>query len=372
MEYKQLPTEKIIGEFYMMKDEKLKLVVRSKASLKDVKLSFNGLTLDDAFNDREPYDPRTHVYYIDPEGLTPETEFACYGRDKAGELFGYEFKLGSPRLYTEEELIPEYDSRITPYARTEEEICEGVRYIHLSCRDKSEAPVEAYMLEVDTKRHRIAVGTPNDGYVAVNVSATIPEMMLSAIEAGRDVIASVNGDFFDMFGDLSPSGLCIKDGRVVANPESRRAFVGMKKSGEVVLTDIAEYPDAKEELDCCFSGYQMVLRDGELYDVAPLEPFSFVRHPRTAVGLRKDGTLLLLVVDGRLPEYSNGASLVDLARIMQSFSADRAINIDGGGSSVMFTRRDDGELRLHNRPADLHRPTEMLIRSEYNCLMVLR
>ena len=69
---------------------------------------------------------------------------------------------------------------------------------------------------------------------------------------------------------------------------------------------------------------------------------------------------LTLVVDGRIPTYSNGASIIDLARLMQKLGAKDAINLDGGGSSIFLVRSGDGFAVL-NTPADLERPNDKLI-----------
>ena len=90
---------------------------------------------------------------------------------------------------------------------------------------------------------------------------------------------------------------------------------------------------------------------------------------RRLAGVRKDGRVILLAVDGRIPEYSNGASLVDLAKIMIGLGADRALNLDGGGSTIVYTKTEGGFL-LRNCPADLLRPRAMLIRKEFNALLV--
>ncbi len=84
----------------------------------------------------------------------------------------------------------------------------------------------------------------------------------------------------------------------------------------------------------------------------PQSPFffrSFVagRQPRTLAGVRPDGTLLLVTVDGRLPGWSVGMTLPEAARLMRSLGARDALNLDGGGSSTMVVR---GE--VVNRPAD--------------------
>ena len=57
-------------------------------------------------------------------------------------------------------------------------------------------------------------------------------------------------------------------------------------------------------------------------------------NPRTAIGIREDGTYLFVVSDGRTEE-SEGLSLYELAEFMQSMGAVTAYNLDGGGSSTM-------------------------------------
>ncbi len=57
-------------------------------------------------------------------------------------------------------------------------------------------------------------------------------------------------------------------------------------------------------------------------------------NPRTAVGQRKDGAVLLLVIDGRQPS-SLGALYTDLIDIMLEYGAYNAANLDGGSSTVM-------------------------------------
>jgi hypothetical protein len=78
------------------------------------------------------------------------------------------------------------------------------------------------------------------------------------------------------------------------------------------------------------------------------------RHPRTAVGITRDGrSLLLLVVDGRQPGWSAGATLVELADLMRDLGAWTALALDGGGSSAFWWRApDEPEGKVRNRPSD--------------------
>jgi len=59
------------------------------------------------------------------------------------------------------------------------------------------------------------------------------------------------------------------------------------------------------------------------------------RAPRTAIGYTPAGVTLMVTVDGRVPRHSVGCTLQELARIMIDLGAVAAINLDGGGSTVM-------------------------------------
>ncbi|MGD6742596.1 phosphodiester glycosidase family protein [Streptomyces sp. BH106] len=68
------------------------------------------------------------------------------------------------------------------------------------------------------------------------------------------------------------------------------------------------------------------------------------REPRTLAGVRADGSLLLVVIDGRTGS-SAGATLPEAASLMSGLGARSAMNLDGGGSSTMAVGG-----RLVNRP----------------------
>jgi hypothetical protein len=75
--------------------------------------------------------------------------------------------------------------------------------------------------------------------------------------------------------------------------------------------------------------------------------FVAARRARTLAGVRADGKLLLVTVDGRRPGWSTGMTLPEAARLMRSLGARDALNLDGGGSTTMTVR---GE--VVNRPSD--------------------
>lgn len=75
-------------------------------------------------------------------------------------------------------------------------------------------------------------------------------------------------------------------------------------------------------------------------------------HPRTAVGIDQDsGDVLLLAVDGR-QDTSRGLTMVELATVLKGLGAEKALNLDGGGSTTMVAKRPSGRTGVINSPSD--------------------
>ena len=75
--------------------------------------------------------------------------------------------------------------------------------------------------------------------------------------------------------------------------------------------------------------------------------FAQYRHPRSFAGIKENGNILLVTVDGRNPQQSIGVSFVESAKILKSLGAVKGMNLDGGGSSAMVVNN-----QLVNHPSD--------------------
>jgi hypothetical protein len=74
-------------------------------------------------------------------------------------------------------------------------------------------------------------------------------------------------------------------------------------------------------------------------------------QPRTAVGLNQSGRrLTIVVVDGRQPGFSEGATLKEMAQILVDQRVYMGFNLDGGGSSTLVMEGEDGMPELLNSP----------------------
>lgn len=151
-------------------------------------------------------------------------------------------------------------------------------------------------------------------------------------------------------GEQEIRGLVVSEGKVVSLVDGDKP-----RSAVVVRSDrraaIMDPPVETTDVVTAIGGYGDLLRDAAA--VVTKEEASFVDnlHPRTALGIDDDGrTLILVVVDGRQPGYSEGVSLPELAEVLRLLGADDAVNLDGGGTTTMVVEEPAGGFRLVNRP----------------------
>jgi hypothetical protein len=151
--------------------------------------------------------------------------------------------------------------------------------------------------------------------------------------------------------------LLVQDGEIVPLGESKEEFLPI---------EVKESPSFDEGAELPRTVLPRAIRQAPRRGVPPTRfpyDWNLTRAPRTAIGIRADGSILLVVVDGRarLP-HSVGATLAELATLMKNLGCRAAMNMDGGGSSVMFVndpqsyeRKLSPELQpgVVNLPSDL-------------------
>ena len=106
-----------------------------------------------------------------------------------------------------------------------------------------------------------------------------------------------------------------------------------------------------EDVDLGIAGSHQILTNGKVPNMQ--DDLATSTHPRTAVGISKDGTrLFVMVIDGRSNE-SRGMTLPEAGELLRNMGAHNALNLDGGGSSAMSARvaGDDGQ-KIWNTPSD--------------------
>lgn len=230
------------------------------------------------------------------------------------------------------------------------EVAPGIIYTEIVYEDKDGAPVRAYAISIKKGSASIQTTMPSDSADKKGTVAKMSSQLSAAISNGKNVLAGVNADFFDMGGTNVMRGLCIKDGKFISGTGDRPWF-GITHDGYAVMGTDADYAAYKDKLTTAVGASHVILKGGAIDNLATSTEFSYTRHPRTAAGVTADGTVVLIVVDGRQPSVSNGASLADLAYIMASLGCVDAVNLDGGGSSTFILKNEKGTLVTENSPS---------------------
>lgn len=197
---------------------------------------------------------------------------------------------------------------------------------------------------------------PNPQRIQVATAEDIQEKgdTTSRIAKKNNAVAAINGGgFYDPNGTGTgrlPYGFIIHEGKYLlgqqVDDKERVDFVGMTRSGNLIagnynkkeLHDLGVIEGLTFGPPLIMNG-KKVIRSGD---------GGWGISPRSAIGQKKDGTIMFLVIDGRQPGYSIGATLVDVQNIMYEKGAYIAANLDGGSSTTLYYNGN-----VVNKPADL-------------------
>ncbi len=180
---------------------------------------------------------------------------------------------------------------------------------------------------------RVTVGTCADKFTGGT------GLQLDKIAQRYDAIAAINGGAFSDMNGMgnggTPMGITISGGRCLSDNLAQAGqdlLIGFDENDKLVIGKMTKA-----------QAQQRGIRDGVTFGPALItngEPAQVMGsgsglNPRTAIGQRADGAVLMLVIDGRQIN-SIGASFQDLIEIMTQYGAVNAANLDGGSSSLMY------------------------------------
>lgn len=235
--------------------------------------------------------------------------------------------------------------------------------IAIHSETRTNPPTRMFVAEIDLTNPRIRVrvspgGPDPDGPGQWQTTLMRPTSI--ATRDGFDLV--VNGDFFrarnikDAEGALAAfrsdvwsavSGVAVSDGKTWSTTTTGRPCLVVETNRSVSIKTLSR-PDA--EARDAVSGNTILVADGK---AAP--HVNQQRHPRTAAGLdARRSKLILVVVDGRKPGIAAGMTYDELAAEMIRLGCHDALNLDGGGSSVMAVRDTSktNSFQILNDPTD--------------------
>ena len=163
-----------------------------------------------------------------------------------------------------------------------------------------------------------------------NVTATTSDIAESV-----DAILAINGDYYG----AQEKGYVIRNGKLyrsTASSGSEDLVIYKDGSFEIINESEVTAEDliAKGAVQTLSFGPALVENGKISVDSDDEVGRAMASNPRTAIGIKSDGTYVFVVSDGRTDE-SEGLSLLQLAEFMENLGAETAYNLDGGGSSTM-------------------------------------
>lgn len=217
------------------------------------------------------------------------------------------------------------------------EVYSGVWY----ATGSNDSPLQkVYAVRIDTRNPSVRFkATPGNGGAA---GETTRQNTLD-FRYAHDLRVAVNANFYETTGSgANIQGLLISDGSLISGGSTyypRPAQVRITSSNIVSIVNSTANP----------SGIHTAVA-GDAFPLAGGNPQGdhSTRHPRTGLGSTQDGRyVIMLVIDGRQPGYSDGATILELGQWLKDFGAYTGVNLDGGGSSTLVSH---GSVR--NSPSD--------------------
>ena len=205
------------------------------------------------------------------------------------------------------------------------------------------------IIEPGYKGWLIGVYDPSDVELAVSSKlGRIGERVSTLCNNNGGLVGINGGGFEDLDGwgnGAIPYGAIIEDGRLVWNHYGGSGgLIGFTNEHKMWLTDKSpEEAIAAGMVDAVDFGPNLIV-NGKTAKIHGDGGWGIA--PRSIIAQRKDGVVLFLIIEGRLPGYSTGASMNDVIDILLRYKAYNAANLDGGASSTMAI---DG--KLWNRPS---------------------
>ena len=196
---------------------------------------------------------------------------------------------------------------------------------------------KAYVLLIKDPS-RVFVGVSSDN----NFVNAAYGMKIFDIAEKYDAVAATNaGEFLDVGGQgtgAAPIGITYSRGNMVWNDSHKRTFIGFDRDNKLVVKEGMTQSEAESlgirDGVCFQTGNVLIENDGENIKLNYADSNTGTAQ-RTAIGQRADGTVIMIVTDGRSAS-SLGATHNDMIDMMVEYGAVSAGKLDGGSSSLMY------------------------------------
>ncbi|TDQ09576.1 phosphodiester glycosidase family protein [Pedobacter metabolipauper] len=196
-------------------------------------------------------------------------------------------------------------------------------------------------------------------YPAFDIANEVKELKTtSAFGKQHNAILALNGTFFDVKNGGSVDFVKVNGTIEALNRTEKNKIRARHQKAAIVINRgklALKKWDGTDNWESNLTD-ESILVTGPLLSLERVEErldssaFNTDRHPRTAIGIKPDGKIILLTVDGRNAN-SAGMSLAELTKTMKWLGCSSSINLDGGGSTTLWVQGfpDNG---IINYPTD--------------------
>lgn len=236
---------------------------------------------------------------------------------------------------------------------TEYKIAPGIKENRIVLNHKETGTQQEVVYAVSVDMSAGATTGVMAGYADYNGSTwkmqTVRDQAIATkTKTGANIVAAFNADIFNM-STGEPTGCLVMGGKVYKAGLGRPYF-GITKDGNIVIGNSLKQ-SVLDTLQEAVSGFYMIVQNGER--VGPGTDHGSNIAPKTAVGIKEDGSLMVVAIDGRNYPISNSLDDYDLATIMLDLGCKDVLNLDGGGSSTYLAKYEGKQyLELANNPSD--------------------
>lgn len=228
--------------------------------------------------------------------------------------------------------------------------------------DAGNSQTVANVMQVNPNEGRAKIvagyGNRNPKELGWTLKTTTEQAHVYERETGLNVVGGVNASWFNI-NTGEPSGYLVMNG-VVHHDNSSRAFLAAFDDGSVNVfregTTLAQAEASQSEKQGkavqiveAVDALVAMVWDGK---VVVSQSGNSGYYPRTSVGVKADGTVVLFQADGTMAPRSVGYTAEEEARMMVALGCVAAIQLDEGGSSTYLSQREgESDLTMRNTPA---------------------
>lgn len=219
----------------------------------------------------------------------------------------------------------------------------------------------------------VAVGYGDDDIETIKtgrnwaMTETTKQAQSMQTRRNTNVVGAINAGGYDM-SNGRPSGAFIMSGTVINEPTGTTFWIDKDGNAHITSAQECNAALAAGNVREAVAGFGDIFENGHARSGLD----NTTRASRTAIGIKADGTVVMLMVDGRQAPYSVGMTMAEVGAAMEALGCAQAVNLDGGGSSTFATQRE-GESE-NNTSAGLTlrcRPSDGYERKVSNTIMVL-